>query len=133
MKNDAILRTISRFMSPIIMILAVYIQINGDYSPGGGFQAGVILASAMILCHMIFGCSIISLKALRILAAFGVLLYAGTGIAAMLCNGEFLNYSVLARDSVLGQNIGIFLIELGVGITVYSVMFMIYLTYDREF
>jgi len=52
----------------------------------------------------------------------GVLLYGGTGVLAWMLGGEFLNYSVLAADPVDGQHYGILAIELGVLITVTSVM-----------
>ena len=58
--------------------------------------------------------------------AFGLLLYAGTGIATLLLGGEFLNYNVLGSDPLTGQHVGILLIELGVGITVAAVMVMIF-------
>ncbi len=60
------------------------------------------------------------------MVALGVLLYAGTGVATMMLGGNFLDYSVLLEDSVHGQHRGIFLVELGVGITVAGVMLMIF-------
>ncbi len=58
--------------------------------------------------------------------AIGILLYAGVGVVAMLLGGNFLDYSVLAHESAHGQHRGIFLVELGVGITVTGVMLMIF-------
>jgi len=58
--------------------------------------------------------------------AFGLLLYGGTGIAAIVEGGNFLDYSALAHDAVHGQHLGILLVELGVGITVASVMATIF-------
>ena len=37
------------------MLFALYVQFHGDYGPGGGFQAGVIFAAAIILYSLIFG------------------------------------------------------------------------------
>jgi multicomponent Na+:H+ antiporter subunit B len=59
---------------------------------------------------------------LEIFVAFGILLYGGVGIDAILLGGNFLDYDVLAHDPVHGQHLGILLVELGVGITVASVM-----------
>jgi multicomponent Na+:H+ antiporter subunit B len=58
-----------------------------------------------------------------------VIIYAGVGIIAMCLGGNYLNYSVLANTKVAGQHIGILLVELGVGITVFSVMLIIYFTF----
>ncbi len=60
---------------------------------------------------------------------FGVLLYGGTGVVAMLLGGDFLDYDFLAHDPVHGQHLGIFLIELGVGITVAAVIATVFLAF----
>ena len=63
---------------------------------------------------------------LRPLAALGVLLYGGVGVATLLLGGAYLDYDVLAHDPVHGQHLGILLVELGVGITVASVLTLVY-------
>jgi len=50
-----ILKVISKLLVPFIALFAFYVQFHGDFGPGGGFQAGVILASAVILYALIFG------------------------------------------------------------------------------
>ena len=65
-------------------------------------------------------------RVLRPLAALGVLLYGGTGVVTMLLGGNFLDYNVLASDPVSGQHYGIIAIELGVGLTVATVMMLVF-------
>ena len=48
MKNDMILRVIGKLLIPFILMFALYVQLHGDYGPGGGFQAGAIVSVAMI-------------------------------------------------------------------------------------
>jgi multicomponent Na+:H+ antiporter subunit B len=69
---------------------------------------------------------------LRVLAALGVLLYCGVGLAAVFAGGNFLDYNVLARDGVTGQHLGIMLVEFGIGITVASVMIMIFYAFAER-
>jgi multicomponent Na+:H+ antiporter subunit B len=60
----------------------------------------------------------------------GLLLYAGTGAAGILLGGNFLDYGVLdSHDPVHGQHLGILLVELGVGMTVASVMITTFLCF----
>ena len=133
MKHNLILRVISKILIPVIILFALYVQFHGDYGPGGGFQAGVIFSVAFILYALVFGLEtaerVMPVNILRILASLGVLIYAGTGFASLLLGGEFLNYSVLASNSVAGQHLGILVIELGVGITVSAVMLIIFFTF----
>ncbi len=136
MHSHLILRIITKMLLPLILLFALYVQFHGDFGPGGGFQAGVIFAAGFILYAMIFGLNaalrIVKLDLLKFLAALGVLLYGSVGIVSMLNGGSFLNYSTLLNNAVYGQHLGILLIELGVGVTVYSVMTIIFFTFTAR-
>lgn len=130
MRDQAVLRVVAKLLIPYILLYAFYVQWHGDYGPGGGFQAGVIFAAAIILYALVFDLRAAQ-QALRpavvgLLVPLGLLLYIGVGIATMLKGGVFLEYGVLAHDPVHGQHLGILLIELGVGTTVAGVMITIF-------
>ena len=133
MTNYHILRVISKLLIPFIFLFALYVQFHGDYGPGGGFQAGVIFASGIVLYTLIFGLeraqSVVPLRVVEVLFSFGVILYASVGIAGILKGGQFLEYGVLAHDPVHGQHMGILVIELGVGITVTAVVIAIFFSF----
>lgn len=137
MKQYLVLRVVTALLIPFILLFALYVQTHGEYGPGGGFQAGVILAAAFILFCLIFGLErsqqVVSTRQLTIFAVLGCLLYTGTGIVSMFLGGKFLEYGVLASTQQAGQKLGIFTIELGVGLTVFSVMLMLfYLFVERK-
>jgi len=125
-----VLRVIAKLFFPLILLFALYVLFHGDYGPGGGFQAGVIFATGFILYALAYGLGnaqrVIPHQLLRIMAAVGVLIYAGVGFESILLGGKFLEYRVLADNPVTGQHLGIMLIELGVGITVAAVVLIIY-------
>lgn len=134
MGHHTVVRVITRCLMPLILLYALYIQFHGDYGPGGGFQAGVIFASAFILYTIIFGLdrgeAAVPPGVLRSLMAVGVLIYAGVGVATLLLGGNFLGYNALdAHDPAHGQHLGILLVELGVGITVSAVMISIFFNF----
>lgn len=128
--QDLVFRVVAKVLIPFVLLFALYVQFHGDFGPGGGFQAGVIFAAAFILYTLIFGLdaarAVASPGALRVLSALGVLLFAGVGLAGIFAGGNFLDYGVLASHPVVGQHLGILLIELGVGATVAAVMIMIF-------
>ena len=133
MKHNLILRVVTKLLIPVIVLFALYVQFHGDYGPGGGFQAGVIFSVTFILYALIYGLDtaqrVMPMGVLRALASLGVLIYAGTGVAALLKGGNYLDYGVLTANPVAGQHLGILVIELGVGITVSSVMLIIFFTF----
>ena len=130
MEHHIVLRIMAKLLIPLILLFALYVQFHGDYGPGGGFQAGVIFAAGFILYALVFGVDkarkVARPGVIRVLMALGVLLYAGVGFAGILLGGNYLDYNVLGNDPVQGQHLGIFLIELGVGITVAAVMISLF-------
>lgn len=133
MKDQIVLRVIAKLFIPFILLFALYVQFHGDYGPGGGFQAGVIFAAAFVLYALIFGLEaakkVAKPRLVQSLVVVGVLLYVGTGIMGIFLGGNFLDYNVLQHDPMHGQHLGILIIELGVGITVASVMIMIFFSF----
>ena len=130
MKFKSVLRVTSKLLIPVILLFALYVQFHGDFGPGGGFQAGVIFASAFILYALIFNIDtarkVVPAWVRRVGLASGLLLYSGVGVAGLLLGGNYLDYSVLADEPKIGQHLGITLIELGVGVTVASAMITIF-------
>jgi multicomponent Na+:H+ antiporter subunit B len=130
LRLDIVLRVATKFILPLMLVFALYVQFHGDYGPGGGFQAGVIAAATIIVYGLIYGLP----AALRIappglvetMIPLGVLVYATVGVVGMLTGGNFLYYSGLAHDQVHGQEWGVFLVEAGVFVTVFSTMLAIF-------
>ena len=128
--SSTLLRIGAIWIIPFIILFALYVQFHGDFSPGGGFQAGVIFCSAFVIYTLAYGFeqskSAINPTVFLITSAIGVLLYGGVGILSMISGGNFLDYSALLENPVSGQHLGIILIEFGVGITVASVLIIIF-------
>ena len=133
MTQEIILRVVAKLLLPYILLFALYVQFHGDYGPGGGFQAGVILAAGVILYSLIFGLErarqVAPPALLEVLIAVGLLLYAGVGVVSMLKGANFLDYGALEHDPHHGQHLGILLIELGVGCTVAAAMIAIFFSF----
>ena len=143
--GSPVLSVAARLLIPIICLYAFYVLAHGEFGAGGGFQAGVILAAALILHALVFGVRE-TMKALpvgvvRACAALGVLGYAAVGFLAILNGGRFLDYDALLSpvfeaglpSSHLagghhhwGQRIGILAIETGVMLAVASTMTAIF-------
>ncbi len=136
MEHHHVLRVIAKLLVPPILLFALYVQFHGDFGPGGGFQAGGIFGAGFILYGLLYGVArtraVAPPAVIRTLAASGVLLYAGVGVAGMLLGGNYLDYDVLSADPVAGQHLGILLIEAGVGITVGATMIMLFYSFGSR-
>ena len=130
MRSNPILRVVAKMLIPFMLLFALYVQFHGDFGPGGGFQAGVIAAAAMVFYAIVFGLPaarrLVPDRVVESMAALGVLLYAGVGLAGIALGGNYLDYFVLARDPIDGQHRGIFWVEAGVAVTVSGVMLKVF-------
>ena len=130
LRHHLIPQVVGRLLVPFIVLFGLYVQFHGEYGPGGGFQAGAIVATGIILYALLEG----EAEALRAvprsvllgLVVGGALLYGAVGVVCMLMGGAFLEYSVLASDPVFGQQLGILIIEAGVGMAVCGALLSIF-------
>lgn len=137
LRHHLIPRVVGQLLIPFIVLFGLYLQFHGEFGPGGGFQAGAIVAVGIVLHALLEGESagraILSTRVLTGLMAGGALLFAGVGVAGMLLGGQFFDYSVLASDPVAGQQLGVHLVEVGVGITVTGTLTAAFHAFaDRE-
>ncbi|MCP3873939.1 MAG: Na(+)/H(+) antiporter subunit B [Desulfobacteraceae bacterium] len=137
--SDLIIKSVCRILIPFIQIYALYVVAHGDFSPGGGFQGGVIFGSSLILLAISYDLKTlvrrIKEKVLGIWAAVGVLIYVGIAAICMPMGGNFLDYSVLAPlvwDPHHVRALGMLGVEIGVGIAVTAVMAIIYINIVSE-
>lgn len=138
--SDTIIKTVCRILIPFIQIYALYVVAHGEFSPGGGFQGGVVFGSTFLLLAISYNLKTllkrVSEKFLGIFAAVGVLVYVGIGAMAMVMGGKFLDYSVLAPivpvDPGHIRAIGMLGVEIGVGMAVTAAMVIIYINIVSE-
>ena len=137
MKGFLVLRIVAKMLIPYILVFALYVQFHGDYSPGGGFQAGVIMAAAFIFYGLVFGLErvqrVFPVWVVYRLLALGVLIFAGTGILSLLLGYDYLDYDAFApHHPSHGQHYGILAVEFGVGVTVTGVMVAIFYAFAQR-
>ena len=132
--HDLIIETACRMLVPFLQLFGLYVIAHGHYSPGGGFQGGVILGASMILLAISHdlrtAIARMSEKVHAILCAVGVFIFAGTGALCLLLGFNFLDYGALASilhvDPVTARSHGILIVEIGVGFAVMTAMIWIY-------
>jgi multicomponent Na+:H+ antiporter subunit B len=132
MKEDVIIRTISRITIPFIQLFALYVIFHGSSSAGGGFQGGVIFASGFILFGIAYGIrdakKRIQERVTTILSSIGLYVYAGIGLFCLIFGGTYLGYGVipLPLETAEVRKLMIELVEMGIGLTVMAIMTSIF-------
>lgn len=137
--DSVVVQTFVGLVTPLVQLFALYVLFFGHDSPGGGFQGGVILAASYVLLALAFGREAlrrrVDERVCLALAAGGVLLYLGTGVASMLFGGNFLDYAALplGESPARARYFGILLVEMGVGLGVAATLVLLFCRLaDRE-
>jgi multicomponent Na+:H+ antiporter subunit B len=132
--DDVIVKAVARLLVPFIMVYALYVVMHGHYSPGGGFQGGVILAAGFVLLSISHGLEKtrrrMSEKVAGVISSIGVLIYGGIGVLCLILGGNYLDYSKLSKilhvTQAEARSLGILGVEIGVALAVMAVMCVVF-------
>lgn len=126
------------FMVPLIIVFGIYVLLHGESSPGGGFQAGAIVAAAFVLARLTLGNRqggrSVPLWLLTVVACGGLGVYMLAGILPLMLGENFLDYAAIpvewynqfAGEPKTSRAAGVFIVELGVFLGVASVLVILY-------
>jgi len=132
--SDIILQSAARLLVPPMQIFALYVVAHGHYSPGGGFQGGVIFGASFILLALAYDLKFVLQRfrerTMLRYSALGVLVYSGIGVGSMVLGGNMLDYgawsAALGVTPAAARSHGMLGVEIGVAITVMAIMLSLY-------
>lgn len=119
-----ILNIAFRMLVPFTIVYGIYVLCLGEFSPGGGFQAGALLSVGVLLSRMIMGEKAkfnVSGKTSVVLAGVGTFIYTFTGWLTLFGGGRFLEYDFMPIHMEPAHEMhamAIFMIEIGVAVCV---------------
>ncbi|GJL67757.1 MAG: cation:proton antiporter [Nitrospirales bacterium] len=122
--DSIIVQSMSRLLIPLAQLFAFYVLFFGQYGPGGGFVAGVIWTTSMILAFLVFGLKSPQGRLVEKVLhgdGIGLIIFVGVGGLCLIGGGEFLNYANLeipGLDAPARRYMGILLAQIGVAVDV---------------
>jgi multicomponent Na+:H+ antiporter subunit B len=132
--ETVMVRGVVRLLTPLIQLYALYVIFHGHYSPGGGFQGGVVLAGSYILIGLGLGLEElerrVSEHTLAVMSGVGVAIFGLVGLISLLSGSEYLDYAALgwlADEVPMRRAYGILLVEIGVALTVAAGILLIFM------
>ncbi|MDR4495489.1 MAG: MnhB domain-containing protein [Nitrospirales bacterium] len=124
MHDSLIVQTMSRLLIPLAQLFSLYVLFFGQYGPGGGFVAGVIWTTSMILTFLVYGLKSPQGRLVELVLhgdGVGLIIFVGVGGLCLIGGGEFLNYAnleILGMDAPSRRYVGILLTQIGVAVDV---------------
>jgi len=101
-ESGELLSTGAGLLVPLILLLGVYVFVNGHLTPGGGFQGGAILASGIMLVLLTEPMRQFSHRLISVIESISGLAFITVGVAGILLGAGFLDNSLLPKG-VLGE------------------------------
>lgn len=90
-----LLTTGSRYLAPLIMLLGVYVFVNGHLTPGGGFQGGAIIASGTLLLLLADPLKHFGHGLIAVVESLSGTFYVLIGLLGLALAGGFLDNRIL--------------------------------------
>lgn len=128
--SSRILRTASRLLNPLLLLVSVFLLLAGHHEPGGGFVGGLVAAAAFALLVFSHGPAA-ARRALGVdplvLAGAGLAVAAASGLAGLAAGRPFLTglwaklrlpgLGELELGTPLLFDLGVYLLVVGVTLT----------------
>ncbi len=136
LSKDSILRTIGMVLLPCILIYGIYILLNGQNSPGGGFSGGAVLGAGLILFSTAFGMKTVdqffTLKVCNTITFVSLAFYSfAKGYVFFMGANELENHIPKGTPGAIFSGGMILPLDIAVGCVVTITMFGFYSLFRR--
>jgi multicomponent Na+:H+ antiporter subunit B len=135
-EKDTILKTIGIFLVPCIFIYGIYVLLNGQNSPGGGFSGGAVVGSGLIICAAAYGFNstdrMITRKTAGLIAFFALGFYSfAKGYVFFTGANGIENHIPKGQPGAILSGGLILPLDIAVGLVVACTMFGFYSLFRR--
>ena len=136
MRPSTILTTTAPGLTPVLLLVSLFVTFRGHNAPGGGFAGGLIMGTAVVLRYLAEGRP--GIRSIRLdpvaLIAAGLGLALATSTAPLLFGSQFMDSELVDLDLPLIGEIhfvtaGIF--DIGVHVLVVGVVMAILIAFAR--
>ncbi|WP_436927318.1 MnhB domain-containing protein [Halosimplex amylolyticum] len=126
-----------RAILPFVLTFGLFTMLHGTSSVGGGFQGGVVVGAAVVAVGFAFGLGqtrrAVGLRGLTVGSAAGLVVFAAVALASLALDGAFLDARAYARLPLEKATVyAVEIAEVGIGITVASVVSLLFLELGRD-
>lgn len=131
-KTPELFITFGRMLYPVMLIFGLYIILNGHLSPGGGFQGGAIIATALLILYYIDISKKIDVQVIITIEKILFLLLLFVSSLSFFTRGEIMtNFIPLDGDLELKQ-IYLYILNIIIGAKVALGLVAVFTSFLKE-
>ncbi len=131
-KTPDLFLTFSRIIYPLMIAFGFYVVINGHLSPGGGFQGGAIIATAILILYYIDSDKETDITLLVTVEKIVYIAIIAVVSFSVLTRGEWFTNFVPVDAPLSVRSIYLVLLNLLIGVKVALGLWMIFAAFLKE-
>ncbi|MFP4078884.1 MAG: MnhB domain-containing protein [Candidatus Izemoplasmataceae bacterium] len=131
-KTPDLFVTLSRLVYPLMIAFGFYVVINGHLSPGGGFQGGAIIATAILILYYIDEDKETDIPLLATIEKTVYLAILAVASISVVTRGEWFTNFMASDASMTSRSIYLVLLNMLVGVKVALGLWTIFTAFLKE-
>ncbi len=131
-KTPELFVTLSRFVFPLLLMLGFFIILNGHLTPGGGFQGGAVVATAILLLYYINLERKTDISLIVAVVKFAYLGIVLTASISLITRGEIFTNFMAVDAPTMSKYIYIIALDILIGINVALCLWAIFTAFLKE-
>ncbi|MGA0876111.1 MAG: MnhB domain-containing protein, partial [Bacilli bacterium] len=124
--------SLARIIYPIVLLFGIYVIFNGHLAPGGGFQGGSILATALLILYYIDLKKKTNLQRIFTIEKWLYLFLLGMSMVSIFTRGVWFTNFVLVESDALVKSIFLIALNLIIGAKVALGLTAIFIAFLKE-
>jgi multicomponent Na+:H+ antiporter subunit B len=124
--------SLARVIYPIVLLFGIYVVFNGHLAPGGGFQGGAILATALLILYYIDLKKKTNLKLIFTIEKWLYLLLIAISMLSFVTRGQWFTNFAPFDSSTLTKSVFLITLNLLIGAKVALGLTAIFIAFLKE-
>ena len=131
-KTPELFITFGRILYPVMLLFGMYVILNGHVSPGGGFQGGAIVATAILILYYIDISKEINVHTIITIEKILFLLLVGISFLSLFTRGEIMTNFIPVDGDIELKQIYLLILNIIIGAKVSLGLVAVFTSFLKE-
>lgn len=131
-KTPELFITFGRLLYPVMLLFGLYIILNGHRSPGGGFQGGAIIATAILILYYIDISKEIDVQTIITIEKILFLLLVSISFLSFFTRGDIMTNFIPLNGDIAYKQIYLYLLNIIIGVKVALGLVAVFTSFLKE-
>ena len=131
-KTPELFVTFGRILYPVMLLFGIYVILNGHLSPGGGFQGGAIVATAILILYYVDISKEIDVKTIIMIEKFLFLLLLIVASISVITRGVWMTNFLPVDGNIVDKQYYLYTLNIIIGAKVSLGLVAVFTSFLKE-